>query len=132
MKAIEAGNYYMNLKQRKVSDPVTVVHTPKDGDEPVASSGLEVFPKNGKLIYEGNLYNTNQPVTDAYGNARIRLEPAADLDNHNPSRGLYLHGKHASTQETHGCLCDKSEAIQNYFLNIDKDFKGLVPLNVSQ
>jgi RHS repeat-associated protein len=129
---IELGNYYMNLTQRKSTDPVVLVNTPNDGIEPQASSGLEVFPKDGKMIYQGKLYNNNIKVTDAYGNARIRLEPAVDLGNNVDSRGLYVHGKHTGEWYTHGCLCDKTEAIQNYFLTSGKDFKGLVPLNVTQ
>jgi RHS repeat-associated protein len=131
-KGIEAGNYYMDLGQRKVTNPVNVVNTPHDGDEPKQSSRFEVFPSTGKMIYQGKLYDNNKPVTDAYGNARIRLEPAADLGNNIDSRGLYLHGKHADIYNTHGCLCDKSEAIQNYFLATGKAYKGLVPLNVTQ
>jgi len=131
-QGIEAGNYYMNLGNRRETRNVNLVNTPNDDVEPAMFNGLEVFPKNGTLTYQGKQYPNNDAVTNAYGNSRIRLEPAADLGNSMESRGLYIHGKHASVTNTHGCLCDKSESIQNYFLTAGKDFKGLVPLNVTK
>lgn len=62
-------------------------------------------------------------INASYGNGRIRLIPSEQVSKNNLSRygykdrGLYLHGKKASTYWTHGCVCDKTESIFNYLWN---------------
>jgi hypothetical protein len=127
---INNGDYYMRMDIRNTSNPVNLVDT-KEGPQPVITWGLESIPKGGTMTYQGKTYSSNKPATDAYGFTRIRLIPATDLGNMATDRGLFLHGKQAGHTWTHGCLCDKKEQVQNYFLNgAGKSFKGKVPLSV--
>jgi hypothetical protein len=128
---INNGDYYMRMDLRTVSNPVKATNT-AEGPQPVITWGLESFPKKGTMIWiDGKTYSSNRTITNAYGFSRIRLIPAKDLGNLAQDRGLYLHGKQDAHNWTHGCLCDKKEQIQNYFLNGEgKTFKGKVPLSV--
>ena len=127
---IDNGDYYMRLDIRKTSNPVTLLNTP-EGLQPEKQWGIEYFPKDGKMIYNRKEYNDNSPITNAYCNSRIRLIPGRELRNTSEDRGLYLHGKLDRHFWTHGCLCDKKEKIQNYFLfGGGKNFRGKVPLLV--
>lgn len=129
---IDAGYYKMRLDIRHNSDPVDVIATESDDQEPKATYGIETYKKGGLMTYLGQPGNSNKPVIDAYGTARIRLIPANELGNLVHDRGLYLHGKEAEgVMETHGCLCDKSQFVQSYFLmGGGKDFRGKVYLQV--
>ena len=120
----------MRLDIRKTSNPVTLLNT-YEGLQREKQWGIEYFPKDGKMIYNRKEYNDNSPITNAYGNSRIRLIPGRELRNTSEDRGLYLHGKLDRHFWTHGCLCDKMEKIQNYFLfGGGKNFRGKVPLLV--
>ena len=124
------GDYYMRLDIRTTSNPVKLLNT-AEGPQPEIQWGLENFPKNGTMVYNGNSKLSNSVITKAYGYSRIRLIPAKDLGNNSKDRGLYLHGKLDTHSWTHGCLCDKKERIQNYFLyGVGKGFRGRIPLSV--
>ena len=127
---IANGDYYMRLDIRTTSNPVKLLNT-AEGPQPEIQWGLENFPKNGTMVYNGNSKLSNSVITKAYGYSRIRLIPAKDLGNNSKDRGLYLHGKLDTHSWTHGCLCDKKERIQNYFLyGVGKGFRGRIPLSV--
>ena len=127
---IANGDYYMRLDIRTTSNPVKLLNT-AEGPQPEIQWGLENFPKNGTMVYNGNSKLSNSVITKAYGYSRIRLIPAKDLGNNSKDRGLYLHGKLDTHSWTHGCLCDKKERIQNYFLyGVGKGFRGRIPLYV--
>lgn len=127
---IANGDYYMRLDIRTTSNPVKLLNT-EEGPQPEIQWGLENFPKNGTMVYNGNSKLSNSVITKAYGYSRIRLIPAKDLGNNSKDRGLYLHGKLDTHSWTHGCLCDKNERIQNYFLyGVGKGFRGRIPLSV--
>ncbi|MET0637061.1 MAG: hypothetical protein ABWZ25_13610 [Chitinophagaceae bacterium] len=60
----------------------------------------------------------NSSVTDPNSNGRIRLLEVDENINSKTEQahGHYLHGKKAKgVTVTHGCVCNKSEAIFNYF-----------------
>ena len=128
---VNSGDYYMRMDVRTTSNPVIAVNT-GEGPQPVITWGLESIPRGGKMIWtDGKTYSSNSSITNAYGFTRIRLIPAKDLGNMAKDRGLYLHGKQDTHNWTHGCLCDKKEKIQTYFLNgAGKTFRGKVPLSV--
>ncbi len=107
---IANGDYYMRLDIRTTSNPVKLLNT-EEGPQPEIQWGLENFPKNGTMVYNGNSKLSNSVVTNTYGYSRIRLIPAKDLGNNSKDRGLYLHGKLDTHSWTHGCLCDKNERI---------------------
>jgi len=60
------------------------------------------------------------------------LETDDDLNvNSGQIHGYYIHGKLDAHNWTHGCICDKSEAVFNYFWSGDgKDVRGKVPVSV--
>ena len=128
---IDNGDYFMRIDIRKVSNPVKATNT-AEGIQPEIFWGLESYPKSGKMIWtDGKTYSSNSQITKAYGFSRIRLIPAKELGNMSKDRGLYLHGKQDVHNWTHGCLCDKKEKIQNYFLSGEgKSYRGKVPLSV--
>jgi hypothetical protein len=49
-----------------------------------------------------------------WGTVRARLNPTGG----NPDHGDYLHGKQRPRDWTHGCLCDRSEALLNYLWDL--------------
>ncbi len=105
----------------------------KDG--PAAFMGIQQIPdntvlKNGK---DGENYNVN----DHYGGGRIRLNPpsgnlVADGES-TTDRGFYLHGRDKWLDETHGCICNRSLEVFNYFWSgAGKDTRGAVPFSVEE
>ena len=78
----------MRLDIRTTSNPVKLLNT-EEGPQPEIQWGLENFPKNGTMVYNGNSKLSNSAVTNAYGYSRIRLIPAKDLGN-NSKIGVYI------------------------------------------
>jgi len=125
LKPTAKGNYIMNLKVRDKDGP-DKMNDAKDNPEP--AWGIQRIP-NRELI-EGN---KSYDVGGAYGGGRIRLMETDDDLNVLASQqhGYYLHGKYDNHNWTHGCICDKSEAVFNYFWSgAGKDVKGYVPVSV--
>ncbi len=116
--SIEEGNYYMNMGIRDSHGP-NLINTPK-GPNTIPFSGIQKIPVGGTTTLDGNLM-WNGTVRDAYGGGRIRL-------NYSGNNNYYLHGKDdLRINYTHGCVCDRSEKIFNYFWN--SKFRGIVPFN---
>jgi RHS repeat-associated protein len=126
--AAAKGNYMMHLGNRsimpnnqKVAEGIT---------NPAANYGMQKIPQGTQLVYpDGSTHDVNYD----YGNGRIRLNPVDDNMNYESSkdRGYYLHGKQAFYDRTHGCVCDKPEAVFNYFWNGGgKDVKTDVPFAI--
>ncbi|WP_271540906.1 hypothetical protein [Bradyrhizobium sp. CCBAU 45321] len=59
---------------------------------------------------QGNLYNGQTE----WGTIRARLNPTGGAPDH----GDYIHGKKRPRDYTHGCICDRSEAILNYLWSL--------------
>ena len=99
---------------------------------PEAYFGIQKIPENNRLTKkDGSIYDTNYD----YGNGRIRLNPMDDDYNYDQSRdrGYYLHGKGAWFNRTHGCVCDKSEIVFNFFWDGEgKNVRGKVPFYVKK
>jgi len=121
----QGGNYLINLSQRDSKGPQSMNATK---DNPVAYMGIQLIPN--RYISEGGY---RYDVGGAYGGGRIRL---LETDNNlnisqNQVHGYYIHGKYDTHNWTHGCMCDKSETIFNYFWNgAGKDIRGYVPVSV--
>lgn len=98
-------------------------------DNPTAFMGIQAIP-NRYIHQDGYRYD----VGGAYGTGRMRLLET-DADNNlsaSQIHGYYIHGKsNEGISWTHGCLCDISEQVFNYFWSGDgKDATGLVPVSV--
>jgi RHS repeat-associated protein len=123
------GNYMFNL-----SDRGTMTNRQKVGagvTNPAANYGIQSIP-DGTVVVQPD--GTEHSVNDDYGNGRIRMNPVDDdLNPGGRDRGYYLHGKHAWwNYRTHGCVCDKSETIFNYFWSGDgKGVTGKVPFAIN-
>ena len=123
---IQDGEYEMNLSLRRYNSLVTMRYNEDEGWNPEPFWGLEQFPNGGREIRNGQV-GMNYPTRLAYGNSRIRLAPLFSSKD----RGLYIHGKTSDLTWTHGCLCDKNESIQQFFISGGgKDYRGIVPLSV--
>lgn len=128
------GNYMMNLSVRDAVGPTKMNATL---DNPEAAWGIQKIPHkyinpNGVGTNDGGVpgsYNIQGP----YGTGRIRLMETnenGDISSEQ-THGYYLHGKQDTHNITHGCICDKSEAVFNYFWSGDgKDIRGKVPFSV--
>jgi hypothetical protein len=82
-------------------------------NNPPSFPGIQKIPANTNVIKsDGSSWSVNSD----YGNGRVRLSPLdANLQEGKViDRGLYLHGKGAWYNRTHGCICDKKETIFNY------------------
>lgn len=131
---IPVGNYMMNLSLRDAKGPRRLK---PDGSNPEAFGGIQKIPDDSKFEYKGQQFPMSPTVTNAYGNGRIRLNQTDEQLNMVPldqqSAGFYLHGKHDAHNWTHGCVCDKSEGVFNYFWSGDgKNIRGLVPFSVTK
>jgi hypothetical protein len=129
---IPNGNYMMLLGQRDANGPNQLK---PDGSNPVPFAGIQAIPDNAKFEYKGQMFPMNPTVTNAYGNGRIRLNQTDANLNVIPmgeqTAGYYLHGKNDSHNWTHGCVCDKSEQVFDYFWSGGgKDVKTNVPFVV--
>lgn len=125
LKPTEKGTYMMNLSVRDPDGPQKM-NAAKDNPEP--AWGIQKIP-NRYLVEDGARYD----IGGAYGGGRIRLMETDDNANiqSQQSHGYYLHGKYDAHNWTHGCICDKSEAVFNYFWSGDgKDVRGYVPVSV--
>ncbi|MFN8349574.1 MAG: DUF6443 domain-containing protein [Spirosomataceae bacterium] len=123
--ATKSGNYLMDLSKRDSKGPQKMN---SNKDNPVAFMGIQDIPN--RYIREGNL---GYDVGGAYGSGRIRLLETDGEVNRNSEQihGYYLHGKLQPHNWTHGCLCDKSESIFNYFWSgSGKNVRGEVPVSV--
>jgi hypothetical protein len=56
-----------------------------------------------------------------WGTIRARLNPTGG----DPDHGDYIHGKKRARDYTHGCICDRSEAILSYLWNMASPPKGV-------
>lgn len=103
---------------------------PNNGNPP-PNFGIQYIPDG---TYVNMPDGSKHSVNDDYGNGRIRMNPVNDEmanDGSASRQGYYLHGKGAWYNRTHGCVCDKSETIFNYFWSGDgKDVRGQVPFAV--
>jgi hypothetical protein len=132
---IGKGNYMMNLSQRDADGPGRLVPDGHGSYKPEPYGGIQKIPNDAQFEYKGQYFPMNPTVTDAYGNGRIRLNQTdADLNvvplGQQPA-GYYLHGKGAAVNYTHGCVCDKSEEVFNYFWSGEgKDVRGYIPFVV--
>jgi RHS repeat-associated protein len=121
----QSGNYLINLSQRDSKGP-QAMNAAKDN--PVAYMGIQLIPN--RYISEGGY---RYDVGGAYGAGRIRLLETDGNMNISQSQvhGYYIHGKYDSHNWTHGCMCDKSGNIFNYFWSgAGKDIRGYVPVSV--
>ncbi|MEP7197469.1 MAG: hypothetical protein ABI851_13185 [Saprospiraceae bacterium] len=129
---IPNGNYMMLLGERDADGPNKLK---ADGSNPVPFAGIQAIPDNAKFEYKGLMFPMNPTVTHAYGNGRIRLNQTDANLNVIPmgeqTAGYYLHGKNDAHNWTHGCVCDKSEQVFDYFWSGGgKDIKTNVPFIV--
>ncbi|MBO9202430.1 MULTISPECIES: SpvB/TcaC N-terminal domain-containing protein [Niastella] len=132
---LPSGNYMMNLNQRDARGPKR--QKPND-DNPMPYGGIQAIPDNNTYIAnDGKIKPMSEGITGPYGNGRIRLNQTDGNLNMIPmdqqSAGYYLHGKKAVVNYTHGCVCDRSESVFNYFWSgAGKDVRGLVPFSVTK
>jgi len=123
------GDYMMHLGDRstmKQGQP-----TESDGENPQPNFGIQKIPAG---TYGINQKGDEVDINRDYGQGRIRLNPVDENMTYDPSRdnGYYLHGKDALYDRTHGCICDKSEQVFDYFWNgSGKDIKSDVPFSVN-
>lgn len=120
------GNYFVNLSLRDSKGPQGMN---EKRDNPTAFMGIQKIPN--RYIYQDN---ARYDIGGAYGGGRMRLLET-DADNNvsaSQIHGYYIHGKsEESISWTHGCLCDKSEQVFNYFWSGEgKDVRGYVPVSV--
>jgi RHS repeat-associated protein len=112
---IKEGNYVIRLDIRDADGP-SKLNAKADNPEP--HYGIQKIPDDAEFEYGGKKYKMNPTVTDPYGNGRIRLLEVDENMNAKTQQvhGYYLHGKKAKgVTVTHGCVCNKSEAVFNYF-----------------
>jgi len=128
---IPAGNYMMKLGNRDADGP-NRLNSETNPTNPQAFDGIQKIPDNAIFQYQGQNFTMRPTVTDAYGNGRIRLNQTDEDFNPIPlamqPAGYYLHGKDDAINWTHGCVCDKSEALFNYLWN--SNIKVNVPFSV--
>lgn len=134
MEPIPAGNYMMNLSLRDANGPQRIK---ADGSNPEAFGGIQAIPDNATFTWQKHSFPMNPTVTGPYGNGRIRLNQTDENLNMVPMdqqpAGYYLHGKQQAHNYTHGCVCDKSEAVFNYFWSGGgKNIRGVVPFSVTK
>lgn len=126
---IPKGNYMMKLGKRDSDGPNGFK---QDESGPIPFDGIQAIPNNEKFVHNGYVYPNNPWFTNAYGNGRIRLNQTDENLNPipmiNQPAGYYLHGKKDAHNWTHGCICDKSEAIFNFLWK--SQIRVNVPFNV--
>jgi RHS repeat-associated protein len=131
--ATQRGNYMMNLNARDAKGPQRMNAAL---DNPEAFFGIQKINNDLAVTYtDGSVDRFG--VTGAYGFGRIRLLETNQLSDGsigiNPKQvhGYYLHGKTDGHTFTHGCLCDKSENVFNYFWSGQgKDIREKVPFAI--
>lgn len=126
LPAAEKGNYFVNLSQRDAKGPQEMN---EKRDNPTAFMGIQAIPN--RYIYQDN---ARYDIGGAYGTGRMRLLETDANNNISDAQthGYYIHGKlNESINWTHGCICDKSEQVFNYFWSGEgKDVRGYVPVSV--
>ena len=126
-----AGNYMMNLGVRDAKGPQKMN---SGKDNPETAWGIQLIAN--RFINSSGVGTNNSSGYDihgAYGKGRIRLmETDSELNiNSTQIHGYYLHGKFDVHNITHGCICDKSEAVFNYFWSGGgKNVREKVPFSV--
>jgi hypothetical protein len=134
MAPMPSGNYMMDLDRRDANGPQKIK---ADGSNPEPFVGIQAIPDNATFTYKGGTFPMTPTVTGPNGNGRIRLNQTdGDLNmvpmNQQPA-GYYLHGKKQSHNYTHGCVCDKTERVFNYFWSgAGKNVRGQVPFSVTR
>ena len=124
----DEGNYLMDLSKRRTmpqDQPGNTIHNPP------AFEGIEnIEDKTSVILPNGEKHSVNYD----YGNGRIRINPvlinpkSGVISNASNNRGLYLHGKDAWYNRTHGCVCDKSENVFKFFWSGGgKEIRGKIP-----
>jgi hypothetical protein len=68
--------------------------------------------KVGTKVVDAEGVSWNMQVE--WGTLRARLNPTGGAPDH----GDYLHGKQRARDWTHGCICERSEAISKYLWNL--------------
>jgi RHS repeat-associated protein len=132
LSATAKGNYFVNLSQRDSKGP-TEMNEKKDN--PLPFMGIQAIPHR-YINISGSGTNDDQggyDIQGAYGHGRMRLLET-DADNNVSSdqvHGYYIHGKLDAHNWTHGCICNKSEEVFNYFWSGGgKDVRAYVPVSV--
>jgi RHS repeat-associated protein len=129
--AVNNGIYMMriDIKDREGPKEMNAAR-----DNPATTHGAQKIP-NRYIQVDGQL--TNTPTIDAYdvggawGRGRVRLNNVDEnlkiMQTPN-DRGAFLHGKlRTDINYTHGCICDRSEAVFDYLWN---NVNSKVPLIV--
>jgi hypothetical protein len=120
---VNEGTYMMrmDIKDREGPKEMNAAR-----DNPVSHFGAQKIP-NRHLESDGRSYD----VGGSWGTGRIRLNEVDEnlkIVEKSTDRGAYLHGKlNSEINWTHGCICDKSEAVFNYLWN---NVNGHVPFIV--
>ena len=133
MKAIIKGNYFMNLSDRDSKGPQEMN---EKKDNPEAFMGIQAIPHRFINYPSGEGTNDTKggyDIQGAYGVGRIRLLETDEDDGVSSAQvhGYYVHGKLDDHNWTHGCICNKTEDVFNYFWSgAGKDVRGLVPVSV--
>jgi hypothetical protein len=132
MKPTEKGNYFINLSDRDSKGPQEMN---EKRDNPEAFMGIQAIPHRFINISGEGTNDTKggYDIQGAYGIGRIRLLETDDNDRVSSDQvhGYYIHGKLEDHNWTHGCICNKTEDIFNYFWSgAGKDVRGLVPVSV--
>lgn len=127
---VQGNNFLINLSDRDADGPDGMN---ANDSNPLPDFGIQKIPDgNTHTKKDGTQYDTNYD----YGNGRIRLLPTDENYKNilwKQDRGYYLHGKGAWFNRTHGCVCDKSEKIFNFFWNgAGKNIRGKVPFHVKK
>jgi RHS repeat-associated protein len=120
LKPIPEGNYMMRLDVRDSEGPQSIVFKP-DGPNAAPHWGIQAIP---------NRYVEGYDVGGAYGTGRIRLNQVDENLMIIPiqKEGYFYHGKLNNYNFTHGCACDRSQALFNYFWSgAGKDYRGRAP-----
>jgi hypothetical protein len=132
LNATAKGNYFINLSDRDSKGPTEMN---EKRDNPTAFMGIQAIPH--RFINEsGSGTNDTQggyDIQGAYGHGRMRLLETDADDNVSSEQvhGYYIHGKLDAHNWTHGCICNKSEDVFNYFWSGEgKDERGYVPVAV--
>jgi len=120
LKPIPEGNFMMRLDVRDSEGPQSIVFKP-DGPNAAPHWGIQAIP---------NRYVEGYDVGGAYGTGRIRLNQVDENLIITPIQkdGYFYHGKLNSYNFTHGCACDRSQTLFNYFWSgAGKDYRGRAP-----
>jgi hypothetical protein len=132
LNATSKGNYFINLNERDAKGPIEMN---EKRDNPTAFMGIQAIPHRF-INLSGSGARDERPGYDiqgAYGHGRMRLLETDENDHISDQQihGYYLHGKLDLHNWTHGCICDKSEQIFNYFWSGEgKDIRSYVPVSV--